>query len=158
MAKDNESIRVFHDARLDDLELIRKFVRETVASTSSTQSVTQSHAASENMDELIVAVNEAAANILRHGYQDSAGTITVIVTSTNRGITVTLLDNAPHFDPTLAPSPNMTLPLEKRPFGGMGIHMMKEFCDELSYRHNEKGQNELTLVKYVNDPTRLDQS
>jgi serine/threonine-protein kinase RsbW len=60
---------------------------------------------------------------------------------------VTLRDNAPGFDPTTVSSPDTTLSLAERPFGGMGIHLMRTFCDELRYCRNSHGENELTLLK-----------
>jgi anti-sigma regulatory factor (Ser/Thr protein kinase) len=62
---------------------------------------------------------------------------------------VTLLDTCLGFDPTTVSSPDTSLPLAERPFGGMGVHMMREFCDELTYRRTENNENELTLLKHV---------
>ncbi len=44
--------------------------------------------------------------------------------------------------------PLLTSPLAQRPFGGMGIHMMREFLDELTYKATTDGRNQLTLVKH----------
>jgi anti-sigma regulatory factor (Ser/Thr protein kinase) len=43
--------------------------------------------------------------------------------------------------------PDLTLPLKKRPLGGLGIYFIRHFSDEVRYRVTEKGENELTLVK-----------
>jgi anti-sigma regulatory factor (Ser/Thr protein kinase) len=47
------------------------------------------------------------------------------------------------------PSPDMTRPLDDRPFGGMGVHIMRPFCDELSYCRDPRGGNELILLKRI---------
>ena len=39
-------------------------------------------------------------------------------------------------------------PLAQRPLGGMGVHMMRNYTDELHYNVTPDGRNQLTLVKY----------
>jgi anti-sigma regulatory factor (Ser/Thr protein kinase) len=134
--------RVFHNVSLQDLGQIRDFVRETGAAGNCEAAV---------MEELVVAVNEATANIVRHGYDNDAGEIKVTVICSSEWIKVKLLDACPGFDPTSVPSPDTMLPLEERPFGGMGVHMMRTFCDELSYRRDSGGGNELILLKRIGD-------
>ena len=130
--------RVFHDVTLDDLGQIRRYVRETAVAGGCEPAA---------IDELIVAVNEAVSNVVRHGYLNEPGEISVTVVCGNERVMVTLLDDCPGFDPTTVPRPDTTLPLAERPFGGMGVHMMRDFCDELNYRRDPRGRNELTLLK-----------
>lgn len=137
---DNETERIFHDVALGDLGQIRQYVRETAVAGGCGLAA---------IDELIVAMNEAVSNIVRHGYQKEPGKIKVTVIYRADVVKVILLDNGPSFDPTTVSSPDTTLPLAERPFGGMGVHMMRAFCDELSYRKNSRGENELTLLKRV---------
>ncbi len=147
MVKTKEEERVFSEVMLADLLLIRQFVRETaLAYTLDTARPDETITA---VDELIVAVNEALANIVRHAYQRGPGKIKVTVRCGGGAVAVILLDGGPGFDPTLVPSPDTTLPLAERPFGGMGVHMMRSFCDEVRYRRTGRGENELTLVKQV---------
>ncbi len=130
--------RVFQDVTIGDLDRIRLFVRETAAADGR---------GAAEIEELVVAVYEAAANIVRHSYRNEPGVIKVTVVCSAEMIQVTLLDDGPAFDPTTVPTPDTTLPLEKRPFGGLGVHMMRTFCDELSYRGGLDGGNELILLK-----------
>ena len=131
---------VFPDVTLTDLSQIRQFMR-TTADTNGYPSAA--------IDELIVAVNEALSNIVRHSYQNKPGAIKVSMVCSQGAVKVTLHDNGPGFDPTSVPTPDTTLPLEKRPFGGMGVHMMRTFCDELTYRKDAHGGNELTFLKRI---------
>jgi serine/threonine-protein kinase RsbW len=132
-----EMERVFRDVTLDDLALIRHFVRDTAVSRDCDPEATA---------EFIVAVNEAAANIVKHGYREQPGNIAVTITCDGDVIVAILRDNAPGFDPTKVPDPDTTLPLAERPFGGLGIHLMRTYCDELRYRRDPRGGNELTLL------------
>ena len=130
--------RVFSDVTDGDLANIRRFVRGAVVKRGC-----EARAA----DELIVAVNEAVVNILHHGYQNRPAEIEVAVGSSEEVIVVILLDFGPPFDPTTVPDPDISRPLAERPFGGMGVFLMREFCDELRYRREPGGRNELTLLK-----------
>jgi len=135
---DFEAGHIFHDVTLADLGQIRRYVRETTVACGCAPAA---------LDELIVAVNEAVANIIRHGYQNEPGRIKVSIVCAEELIKVLLLDDGPAFDPTTLSSPDTTLPLAQRPFGGLGVHMMRDFCDELNYRSDPRGRNELTLIK-----------
>ena len=125
-------------AGLDDLTAIRQFVESTVTAV---------HPNPNAVSELIIALNEAVTNIIVHGYRGQPGPIEIVVESSDRLLRVRLRDQAPVFDPTSAPVPDVTLPLEQRPLGGLGVHMMRQFVDNLQYQAISSGGNELTLEK-----------
>ena len=97
--------------------------------------------------DLVLAANEIATNIVVHGYQGQPGTIEIDLRRSGDAIEIRLRDQAPPFDPTRAPAPDLTLPLHKRPFGGMGIHVTRQMMDDIRHRALPQGGNELTLVK-----------
>lgn len=97
--------------------------------------------------DLVLAVNEAVTNVLLHGYDEQPGTVSMCVEAHDRDLLVHLSDDAPLFDPTTVPTPDVNLPLEDRPLGGLGVHMMRQLSDELVYRVTETGKNELTFIK-----------
>ena len=125
-------------AGLKDLEKIRRFVEDSAAGMGITGSV---------VDDLILAVDEAAANAIEHGYGGEAGPLEIEVSRAGDELTVLLRDRGPAFDPTLQPPPDLTLPLEERPIGGVGIHLARQVLDVFSYRRTEQGENELTMTK-----------
>ena len=53
-----------------------------------------------------------------------------------------LVDQGIEFDPLAAPAPDLTLDLEHRPIGGLGILLLKTLAGSLSYRR-EQGWNHL---------------
>jgi serine/threonine-protein kinase RsbW len=97
--------------------------------------------------DLILAVNEAATNIVVHGYRGRPGLIEIELRQLGDAIEIRLRDQAPLFDPTRVPVPDLTQPLHKRSLGGMGVHVMRELMDAMHYRVTPEGGNELTLVK-----------
>jgi anti-sigma regulatory factor (Ser/Thr protein kinase) len=98
--------------------------------------------------DMILALNEALVNSVRHGYQGQPGWLRLEIWRDGRSLIVKQYDAAPPFDPTAVPPPDTTLPLALRPLGGMGIHMMRHFTDDLHYAQTTNGYNELTLVKH----------
>jgi len=57
-----------------------------------------------------------------------------------------VIDNGHPFDPTAAPEPDLSLPLERRRPGGLGIHLMRSMMDRVHYRRSD-GSNILRLEK-----------
>jgi anti-sigma regulatory factor (Ser/Thr protein kinase) len=125
-------------ADVEQLARIRAFVEQQARALDVDASV---------IYDLVLAVNEMATNIVVHGYRGRPGTIDIELRQAADAIEIRLRDNAPPFDPTSAPAPDLTLPLHQRPFGGMGIHVTRQMVDTLDYRVAPGGQNELTLVK-----------
>jgi len=129
---------LFVAAQLENLAEIRRFVQEEAAALG---------AGEEEMCDLELAVDEAACNIICHGYERRGGMIQVEVERDGDRLVVRLRDEAPLFDPSRHPSPNVTLPLEDRPLGGLGIFLIRQAVDEMIYRVTAEGGNELTLTK-----------
>lgn len=94
-----------------------------------------------------LAVDEVATNVILHGYHGQGGNLEVELERAGSDLVVHLRDEAPPFDPTSVPAPDLTLPLAKRPIGGLGIHLVRQAVDEVFHRVTATGGNELTLVK-----------
>jgi serine/threonine-protein kinase RsbW len=127
-------------AELPNLAVIRRFVEETATALKANR---------DAIDDMIQAVDESATNIIVHGYRDQPGHIEIEMTQEGNALVVRLRDQAPLFDPTRAPPCDVTLPLERRRFGGLGIHLTRRFTDSVTYRTTSEGGNELTLRKKV---------
>jgi anti-sigma regulatory factor (Ser/Thr protein kinase) len=61
-------------------------------------------------------------------------------------IVFVLTDTGMQFDPTKAPEADITLSLEDRPIGGLGIFLIRQIMNEVSYERID-GKNVLTLSK-----------
>lgn len=97
--------------------------------------------------DMVQAVDEAVTNIIMHGYRHNPGPVQIEMVREAGSVVVRLRDEAPLFDPTTVPAPNLTFQLEPSSPGGWGIHMMRTLTDLMSYRALPAGGNELTLVK-----------
>ena len=92
-------------------------------------------------------LDEVITNVLNHGEAD---TVTVEMSLAPKLLTVTVTDNGHEFNPLNAPVPDTTLSLEEREIGGLGIHLVRNMMDAVTYAHHD-GFNELTLTLEVPD-------
>jgi anti-sigma regulatory factor (Ser/Thr protein kinase) len=96
----------------------------------------------------MLAVEEACANIMRHGYKGIAdGQITVKILVRRMCITVILIDQGQSFDPRTVNKPDLFAYVEMGKVGGLGIMMIRKLMDELRYDVTARG-NEFRLTKY----------
>ena len=59
-----------------------------------------------------------------------------------------LTDKGLSFDPTNAPDADITIPIEERAIGGLGIFLIRSIMNEVSYQRLD-GENRLTMKKYI---------
>ena len=98
------------------------------------------------MDELDLVLEEIFMNIVRHSYADGVcGMVSVTYSVSGPGeLVVEFGDQGVEFNPLVASPPELAPDLAHRRAGGLGVFLVKEFADSLSYRR-EKGWNRLTL-------------
>jgi len=105
-------------------------------------------------DDLVMAINlvldEVFANILDHGYGGDTGRREIRVMLAREGGTLTIEvdDDGRPFDPRQAPPPDLSLPLEDRPVGGLGIHIVKTMMNSVEYERRGD-RNVLTMRKTI---------
>jgi serine/threonine-protein kinase RsbW len=66
----------------------------------------------------------------------------------SRILIVEIIDDGIPFDPTSLKKPDLTLPAEERPIGGLGIFLITKIMDSVNYTRNNN-QNILTLIKNI---------
>ena len=99
--------------------------------------------------EVQMAVDEACANVIRHGYgEEKNGGIALRCECAESNFVVTIRDNARAFEPDAVPSPDITCCLEKRKHGGLGLYFMHKLMDEVRFHFGPEG-TELTMVKRI---------
>lgn len=93
---------------------------------------------------VVLAVNEATSNVIRHAYRDRPVTpFHVQCRLLPDGIEVRLEDEGPTFDLTSVPHLD---PGEVR-VGGRGVFLMRQLMDELTSEPRPQGGNILRMVK-----------
>ena len=97
---------------------------------------------------LNLALEEAVVNVMSYAYPDSQGDVKVDIMIDDQKVVSTLTDSGIPFDPTQKGDVDTTLPAEERPIGGLGIHLVKQIMDKVSYQYVDN-QNILTLEKNI---------
>jgi serine/threonine-protein kinase RsbW len=113
------------------------------------QICTRAGLADDLRNDLQVVLDEVCSNVFRHAYTAPGGALRLIVCRRPDAIELTFIDQGQAFDPLSAPAPDLTLPLEERPLGGLGIHLVRQLTDRQSYRHSPVEGNRLSLTKLV---------
>src|SRR5262249_50049532 len=92
-----------------------------------------------------VCLEEAIANIIMYGaVENESVAISVELNSAAGMLVAQIEDTGQEFDPTQAPSLTVAPSLADAKPGGVGIHLMRSFSDEITYRrHGDR--NHLTL-------------
>lgn len=141
------SMRV--ESAVDQLAEVRAFVRHAVADFGGSARIA---------DDLVQAVDEAACNVMLHGYRGASGHIDIEAALRDGRIEITLADHAPAFDPTTAPATDTSKPpVSRRPGGmGVGIHLLRTMTDTVRHHVRPDGGNELTLVRSIGEPAKED--
>jgi serine/threonine-protein kinase RsbW len=101
----------------------------------------------DNIYDLMLAVTELVTNTIEHGYRGKKGWVQIAIGHNQSGLIIVLRDGAPKYDPTTTPIPIIDFPLEKRPMRGLGVYIVRETMDEFTYKLDDEGNNQVTIVK-----------
>jgi anti-sigma regulatory factor (Ser/Thr protein kinase) len=123
---------------MDDLRTIREFVRHNARELGADET---------SASDLVQAVDESATNVLLHGYPEATGPLDIALERRDGSVAVALRDQAPPFDPTAWPEPDLDRPLAERRPGGLGIHLTRASVDRVEYEPVVPTGNQLTLVR-----------
>jgi anti-sigma regulatory factor (Ser/Thr protein kinase) len=92
-------------------------------------------------------VEEAVSNIIFYAYNNNyKHKIKISISLENKMLTIKITDDGIPFNPLEQQQPDINLPAEERPVGGLGIFLISHMMDELNYIR-KGNQNILTLYK-----------
>ena len=101
----------------------------------------------EVQNALDLSLVEWVTNVISYGYEDKQEhSITLRFKAEAAEVCVEVEDDGKEFNPLLHPPADTTVPLETRPIGGLGIHMMRKLMDAVQYQRTN-GRNIVTLKK-----------
>ncbi len=100
--------------------------------------------------QLNVVLEEVVSNVINYAYQGMPADtpLDVHISYEQPLLTVVVEDKGPAFDPTAAEDPDISLAAEDRPVGGLGIFMVKQMMDTVTYQRRDN-INSLTLTKKI---------
>jgi len=112
------------------------------------------------VSSICVVLDELLNNIISYAYGDEQHkTIELTFERIDAGVVITVIDEGVPFNPFTTPPPDTTTGIEQRDLGGLGIHLVKEMMDEVSYQRRVH-QNVVKITKWIADdtPTLHDQT
>ncbi|MGB9723819.1 MAG: anti-sigma factor antagonist [Chloroflexia bacterium] len=93
------------------------------------------------------AVDEAATNIILHGYgREGEGPIHIACWQEGDDFVVEMRDYGRPFDPSSVPEPDLHAPLEKRREGGLGLFLMRRMMNQVEFARRGE-ENVLRMVR-----------
>lgn len=124
-------------AKMENLEIMIQFILETIENTPNKDKLS---------GKLRLVSEEILVNIINYAYPEKFGNIYINTELLNNTLVLKIIDEGIKFDPLERQNPDITIPLEERTIGGLGIFMVKNIMDEISYSY-ENNKNILTMKK-----------
>lgn len=100
--------------------------------------------------QIDVAIDELFGNIAKYAYEHGTGmaTVKVEVKEDPRAAIITFIDHGLPYDPLAMEDPDVTLSAEEREPGGLGVFLVKNTMDDVTYEYRD-GQNVLRIRKIM---------
>ncbi len=90
-------------------------------------------------------IDELMTNYVRHSVRKVPQPRMELTVQEHDGkVILTVLDTGPPFNPLTAPPPDLSDDINQRRMGGMGLHLVRSYCDRMHYEL-VGGYNRLTL-------------
>lgn len=94
-----------------------------------------------------LALEEVFMNVAMHGGgPQGPATVWLVLERADGRLNLSLSDDGPAFDPLAIPPPDIDAPLEERAVGGLGVHLVRQMMDGVSYTYHD-GRNTLHMWK-----------
>lgn len=128
----------FDEAKIDDIPKATEFVESELEKVGCPM---------KSVIRFNIAIDEIYSNIVKYGYPNKPGPVTVQVIEKEdpHTVYVRFSDEGIPYNPLTNVDPDTTLSAEEREVGGLGIYMVKKSMDDVKYKY-ENGQNILTIA------------
>lgn len=134
-------LKIQNDAK--QLSLVRKTVSEVLAASPF---------GVQDRNKIILAVDEAVANVVEHAYGGASGDIEIALTLDEVTFNVHVRDNGVKFDLSEVPALDIASLIKNGAKGGYGLLLMKKIMDDVRYSLQSSFVNELIMTKKVPQP------
>lgn len=126
-------------SKTENLSIIRDFI---------SSSAYEAGMKSDAVENIILAVDEACTNIIRHAYKSVPdGELIIKTKSTVSRFVVSITDYGKSFEPEMIPEPDLQKYYRQRRVGGLGMYLMKTLMDDVKYVSIPGKYNEVLLSK-----------
>jgi serine/threonine-protein kinase RsbW len=129
------------NSNTDNLSHIREFTRTSAEKAGFSE---------DTIGKIILAVDEACTNIIKHAYKNlPGGIIDIEIEYSNPRFAIKIVDQGISFDVQKVPEPDIQEYYKQKRIGGLGVYLMKKLMDEVNYSTLKNNRNQIEIVKYL---------
>lgn len=129
--------------RVEELKRLQSFVDEFCKSAGLSR---------ETQHAIDLSLTEWLTNVISYGLDPGTGqTIDVRMSWNGAEVEIEVIDPGRPFDPVQHADVDTSVPLEEKPIGGLGIHLMRKMMDRINHDRVD-GRNRLVMTKAVAVP------
>lgn len=129
------------DAELSHLDDVVGFVEDSLGRTSCPMKLTM---------QVVLCIEELFVNVASYAYDNLKGVCIINLetqhTDKQGKVSIEIIDFGKPFNPLEKEDPDITLSAEDRQIGGLGIYMVKQTMDQVTYDYKDE-KNMLRLEK-----------
>jgi serine/threonine-protein kinase RsbW len=106
--------------------------------------------AADDAARILILLEELLTNLAKYGYPDRAepGRAEIALALNGSRLEIEFIDDGCAFDPLAVLLPNLDEPLEERPIGGLGLHLLRSLSDVVRYERRDN-RNVIRLSRSV---------
>lgn len=134
--RDALKVRLLFRSHRDAVAKVRTVVRRLLKLEA------RSHLLPDEIDEILVGLQEALANVARHAYAGAEAPVELAIRLTSRRFIAVLKDRGPPFAPSRIERPDAAAPRDR----GHGLYLLEKTMHHVSWKRN-KGQNALRMER-----------
>ncbi len=129
-------------SRTENLSLIRDFVSKKASAAGLSK---------EDIENIMLAVDEACTNIIKHAYKSyNDGEIVINLEFNAQKVLISIIDYGNTFNPDSVPDPDLQKYYKNGRVGGLGMYLMKTLMDDVKYISVPGEYNKVLLSKKIN--------
>lgn len=126
-------------SRTENLSDIRDFVKNSAEAAGLSK---------EAVNDILLAVDEACTNVIKHAYNSYPdGEISITISQKDDKFLITILDHGNAFLPSDVPKPDLAEYYRQKRIGGLGMYLMKTLMDDVKYISIPGEYNQVMLSK-----------
>lgn len=131
----NKTSEITVESKSENLNEVSDFIENELGCISS-------------LTSFLISVDEIFSNISKFAYGDGVGKVTFRLDVSEEETSLTIIDQGQAFDPLQNEEPDVSLSVEDREIGGLGIFLVKKLMDSVSYERS--GNNNILVLKKKN--------
>ena len=139
----NDRFRLELPAKGENVDLVCKFISGIAGKMGFCE---------QHVYQIELIVDEACANVVKHAYKKTVFTrenLELVVEKHAEKIEISVADEGEGFDPGAIQPPDMEA-YQRDPLNGcLGLHLIKQFSDEVKFDMNPGVRNEVKMVKFL---------